>query len=101
MMSKKKIYKVHPPRRHQESVVFYYQYGMAFFERHFGTPSCRQSLYNYMIDGYPVAKGGPRVAMPVYMSVKRPKTTEEAMERFLTQVRKLEAGLKNKPLCAA
>lgn len=100
-MAKKRVYKVKAPKRDQETIVYYYEYAMDFFDKHFDQRPPRQTLYNYMVDGYPVDKRGTRVAMPIYMSMKRPKTSVEAMERFLTQVRHLEAKLKLKPLCAA
>jgi len=91
MATIKKLHKVTPgPQRHEETVVGYYEYAAKFFKKHFGLKPVRYTFYMYMANGYPVAKHGPRVAVPIFKEAKRPMTTKESMERFLTIVRRLE-----------
>lgn len=102
MATKRKIHRVKPgPLRYQETVVHYYPFATRFFQKHFGWKPVRYTLYKYMTYGYPIAKGGPRVVLPIFMAVKRPKTTKESMERFLTVVRRLEREHTKRHLCAA
>jgi len=101
-MSTKRIHRIKPgPRRYQETVVNYYSYAAEFFKKNYDWEPVRYTLYKYMRDGYPIAKGGPWVAMPIYMSAKRPMTTKESMDRFLTVVRRLENRANARNLCAA
>ncbi len=77
----------------KEQVVSYYKQAAAFFLLHFNHTPSRTTLYKYLRDGYPVEYGGPYVTMPYFMKLKRPYTTIEALERFLTVVRKQEKKL--------
>jgi hypothetical protein len=86
-----KLHKVKPgPNRRKERVVGYYDHLAYVCERYFGRRPSRTTLYKYLVRGYPVARGGPYVRMPVFDSLKRPMTTAEAVARFLSLVRKLE-----------
>lgn len=78
------------PDKRRENVVSYYEYGADFFERHFGRRPSRNTLYKYLIRGYPIIRNGPRVRVPIFDALKRPMTTEQAMDRFLTLIRHLE-----------
>jgi hypothetical protein len=88
---KTKLHRVEPgPDRRREHVVGYYEHASKIMERHFGRRPSRMSVYKYLSQGYPVARRGPYVEMPVFMALKRPMTTTEAMDRFVTLVRYLE-----------
>jgi len=76
--------------RKTERIVPYYDYFVKMCQKHLGRNPSRTTLWKYLSNGYPVAKGGPYIKIPVFESLKRPTTTREAMSRFLTLVRKLE-----------
>ena len=91
-MAKKKIHSVKPkPNTKKETVVPYYKFAPDFFKKHFGAAPSDTTLKKYVINGFPVRRHGPYVQMPIVYELKRVKTTEEAMGRFLTVVRNLEA----------
>lgn len=74
----------------KESQVRYYAYAPDLFEREFGRRLSRNTLYKYVVRGFPVRKGGPYVKVPIFQSVRRTMTTREAMKRFIQRVRQLE-----------
>jgi len=84
---------VTPPNLKTETRVFYYEYMASFSERHFGAVPSRSTMLNWARDGYPVARGGPYIEVPIQTVLKRPMTTKQAMSRFLTVVRKHEREL--------
>lgn len=89
------LYTVPPPNRRTrsvETVVPYHPYFGSLIEGLYGRRPSRTSLTNYLHEGYPVARGGPRVSVPVFTGLKRPMTTVEAMDRFVTTIRALERG---------
>lgn len=55
-----------------------------------GRKPCRLSLVRWKTEGYPVAKNGPRVLLPVIDQIKRPMTTIKALHNFLAVVKALE-----------
>lgn len=91
-MANSTIHHVTPgPNRRTEREVRYYPYAADFFDKHFGARPSRNTLYKYLLHGYPVVKNGPYVQMPIYRVLgKWPKTTVEAMDRMLTLIRHLE-----------
>lgn len=87
-------YKTKPgPNPRTEHVEAWYDYAPAFFAEHFGRSVSRNTLGKYIRDGFPVCRHGPKVEVPVFLVIKRPMTTREAMDRFLTIVRHLEKKL--------
>jgi len=82
--------RVKPPNLRTETPVYYYEYAASFCDKHFGAAPSRATLGNWAKNGYPVAKGGPYVEVPIRNVLKRPMTTKEAMSRFLTAVREAE-----------
>lgn len=86
-----KLHKIEPgPRPKDEEAVYFYSFAPLFFEKHFGRAPSRTTLGKYLEHGYPIKRGGPRVMVPVYLELKRPMTTKQAMERLLTVIRSLE-----------
>lgn len=76
-----------------EDVVSYYEYVPVMLQRHMGARPSRTSMHKYLERGFPVQRGGPYVRFPVFRRLKRPMTTVEAMERWLTVVRDLHDEL--------
>lgn len=91
---KRRHAKANEPDPKRERAIGYYRHAGDLFERHFGRRPSRTTLYKYLVNGYPVERGGPKVRLPVYYALKRPMTTVEAMARFLTEVRHLERRLR-------
>ena len=90
MTTMSKLIRTEPCDPKNETAVPYYERAGAFFKLHFGHEPSRNTLYKYMVDGFPVEYGGPYVELPHFKKLKRPYTTIEAMERFLTVVRSIE-----------
>jgi len=76
-------------------VVPYYAYVTVFLRKHYGEPPSRTTLLKWITNGrgYPLVRGGPYLALPIFRRLKRPMTTTEAMSRWLTQLRKMEREL--------
>jgi hypothetical protein len=74
-----------------EQVVSYYEHAATVCEREFGRRPSRTTLFKYLLNGFPVRRGGPYVTIPTFDQLKRKMTTVEAFERFIAIVRRLEA----------
>lgn len=92
------MYKVKAPDLQREQPEPYYEYAMDLFERTFGARPSRTTLYGYLTKGFPIRRGGPRLQMPVRDDpiTKRPQTTVEAMDRFISRVRSLSKKYPNR-----
>ncbi len=87
-----RIHTVAPPDRRTEDVEPYYAYVTKFLAKHGqGSPS-RTTLLKWITNGrgYPVLRGGPYLALPIFRQLKRPMTSRQAMGRWLTALRLLE-----------
>jgi len=93
-----RIHTVALPDPRTECVVPYYGYLGPFLRKHCGTAPSRTTLLKWITNGrgYPILRGGPYLALPMFRQMKRPMTTTEAMSRWLTSLRALErkAGLR-------
>ncbi len=78
------------PDRRSEKVVGYYSYVADLFAKRFGRRPSRTTMFKYLSRGYPVARGGPYIEVPIFLELKRPMTTVQAMQRFMGAVRRLE-----------
>lgn len=75
----------------KESVVYYYEELPKLYRRTWGVEPSRTTLTNWLAGGYPIRRGGPYVAMPCWTVLRRPLSTRQALSRWITLVRKLEA----------
>lgn len=87
-----KMYTVAAPDRRREQSVPYHKHFGDVLERLYGHRPSRTTLTHYLNEGYPIARCGPKVKVPVYAGFRRPMTTVEAADRFVTLVRALERG---------
>ena len=73
-------------------MVPYYAYVTTFLRKHYGHPPSRTTLLKWITNGrgYPLERGGPYLALPIFRRLKRPMTTTQAMSRWLTLLRQLE-----------
>ncbi len=86
------IHTVASPNQKTEQVEPYYRYVRGFLVKHYGAAPSRTTLLKWITNGrgYPVLRGGPYLALPVFRRLKRPMTTRQAMSRWLTRLRVLE-----------
>ena len=91
-MPRQKVHTVDPPNQRTEKVEPYYAYVADLLRQHFDTAPTRTTLLKWITNGrgYPVVRGGPYLALPIFRRLKKPMTTRQAMSRWLTTLRALE-----------
>jgi hypothetical protein len=87
-----KIFTVDPPDQRTEKVESYYAYVPKLLLAQFGTSPSRTTLLKWIANGkgYPIVRGGPYLALPIFRRLKKPMTTQQAMSRWLTTLAHLE-----------
>lgn len=84
------MFRVPGPDPVRERLVDLLTDGAGALAKRFNARPSRTTLTRWRSDGYPVGRGGPRVKLPTCTQMRRVKTSEPALGRFLGAIADLE-----------